>query len=41
MDGEDVMEESYMMKGKSIGKRDWREQRFTGCIIDGSLKENI
>ena len=27
MDGEDAMEESYMMKGKSIGKRDRREQR--------------
>ena len=27
MDGEDAMEESYIMKGKSIGKGDQREQR--------------
>jgi len=27
MDGEDVMGESYIMKGKSIGKGDWREKR--------------
>ena len=32
MDGEDVMEESYIMKGKSIGRRGWKKGDREECI---------